>query len=120
ASTISDSPSVVVLANSPRQHGRRNRSGHRVKLDVVKAHRIAATFGAVVNASYGYDVIETRTNLCIHAGQAELRRRDGFIRLSRAVEDLRLDSHALEIDFDAVARIRLTCIHIERLDSNRH
>src|SRR5205823_5029371 len=95
SSTITDSPSVVFQADSPRQHWRRNRLRHRVKLDVVKAHRIAATFGAVVNASYGYDVIETRTNLCIHTGQAELRRRNRFIRLSRADKDLRLDSHAV-------------------------
>ena len=47
------------------------RIGGDVKLDIVNAHPFAAAFGTVVDAFEADDVVETGTNLRIHAAQGE-------------------------------------------------
>ena len=61
---------VIVPADRP---GERRRQ-YRVKLDIVDSHRIAATIGAEADAFQSQDIIESRTNLCIHTGHRECRR----------------------------------------------
>src|SRR5207247_8909255 len=107
-----------------RQGWRRGRGGDCIQLDIVDAHPIAATVGIVVDASKAHDVIEAGTNLCVHAGQTELRGRVIRIQISRVDDDLSLYQKAIEINFDAEAGIgngtvRFTRVQIDRIESDR-
>ena len=80
---------------------------------------IAAAVAVVADASQAHNVIWARTNLGVDTGQRELRGRVINIQLTRADENLRLDLHAVEINFDAKARIRKACIQTVRVEGDR-
>ena len=42
---------------------------------------------------------------CVDTGRSETRRRDWLTQLRGADNDLSLDQHTIEVDFDAVTRI---------------
>ena len=117
--TVTYRPSIIIEANRPREHRRRDSFGLLIKLDIVDTHPIAATVGIVIDASQAHDVIKARTNFCVHTGQSELRGRVILIQLSSADENLRLDQHSIDIDFDAIARVRLVSLQIVRVKGDR-
>src|SRR6185503_20786968 len=66
------------------------------------------------------DVIVTRTDLGIHAAGRELRGDIGSVQLRGAYHDLRLDQNAIEIHFDAIARVPLAIgMQAERVEGDR-
>ena len=101
SSTVTDRPVVIIEADGPGEHWRRK----GIKLDIVDTHPLAATVPAVIDSFKGYDVIEARANLGVHTGQSEWRCGVIHIQLCGADNNLRLNQHAIEIDFDAILGI---------------
>ena len=66
--TVPHRPSIIIEANGPWEHRRRDPLGLLIHLDIVDTHPIAAAVGIVVNAPQAHDVIEPGTNLRVHTG----------------------------------------------------
>ena len=115
SSTVTDRPVVIIEADGPGEHRRRK----GIKVDIVDTHPLAATVPAVIDAFKGHDVIEARANLCVHTGQSEWRCGVIHIQLCGADNNLRLNQHAIEIDFNAIlgigiCHIRVQIVRVER------
>src|SRR6185369_6361718 len=106
---------VIVRADAPRER----RLWIRVEFDVIKSYPVATILGAVAEAPKADDVIEAGTDLRVHTGQRELRRRDRLAQLRSADDDLSLNQHVVEINCDAITRIRAGSIQTKRGEGDR-
>ena len=115
---------IGVLAASPQERQRGRWVGGIGDIGSecrgIDAHPIAATIGIVINAFKANNIIEAGAHRGIDAGQTELRGREIRTQISRVDDDLSLDQHAIEIDFDTVAGISIcrSLIQIIRIEGD--
>ena len=99
---IANRPTIVIQSYGQRKHRLRN----WIQLDIVDTHPIASAVRVVIDTFERDNIVEARTDFGTDALQRERRRRIIGVQVFRVNDNLLLDELVIEINLDAVLRVK--------------